>query len=87
MATDHEEDEEMVDIKPAKKKEPLSLEELKAKVEAQKAAEAKPRFVSKEERAKEAMRKREEQIAAQRQAIEEAKKKKIQYLEEARGKS
>lgn len=80
-----EEDEEMVDIvKPVKKKEPLSLEELKAKVEAQKAAEAKPKFMSKEERQKEAIRKREEQAATQRKMIEEVKKKNLQYLEDAR---
>jgi type I restriction-modification system DNA methylase subunit len=46
------------------KKEPLSLEELLAKKKAEEAEAAKPKFLTKAERAAEALRKRQEQVDA-----------------------
>ncbi|KAF6213821.1 hypothetical protein GE061_011543 [Apolygus lucorum] len=68
---EEEEDEE----KKAAKKEPLSLEELLAKKKAEEAEKAKPKFLTKEERAAEALRKRQEQVDAQRKALDEQRKK------------
>ena len=44
------------------KKDPLSLEELLEKKKAEEAEKAKPKFLTKEERVKEALRKRQEQV-------------------------
>uniref|UniRef100_A0A0V0G449 Probable ATP-dependent RNA helicase DDX23 n=3 Tax=Triatoma TaxID=30075 RepID=A0A0V0G449_TRIDM len=68
------EDEEE-EVKTVIKKEPLSLEELLAKKKAEEAEKSKPKFLSKEERAAEAIRKRQEQVDAQRKALEEQRKK------------
>lgn len=58
------------DAAAAKKKaEPLSLEELLTKKKAEEAARAKPVFISKEQRAQEAIKRRQEQVAAMRAAI------------------
>ena len=53
------------------RKEPLSLEELLAKKKAEEEARSKPKFLTKEERAAEALRKRQEQVEAQRNLQEE----------------
>lgn len=53
---------------PAEKRQPLSLDELVAKKNAEQAAESKPVFLSKEERAALAMKRRAEQVEAQAQA-------------------
>ena len=50
------------------KRQPLSLDELIAKRNAEQAAESKPVFLSKEERAALAMKRRAEQVEAQAQA-------------------
>lgn len=52
----------------SEKKQPLSLDELIAKRNAEQAAEAKPVFLSKEERAALALKRRAEQVEAQAQA-------------------
>ncbi|CRK93433.1 CLUMA_CG006969, isoform A [Clunio marinus] len=61
------EEEEIVDVK--KKVEPLSLEELLAKKKAEEMARSKPVFITKEQRAQEALKRRQEQVAAMRANI------------------
>ncbi|GAB0098266.1 RNA helicase [Sergentomyia squamirostris] len=53
----------------SKKVEPLSLEELLEKKKAEEAARSRPVFISKEQRAAEALKRRQEQVAAQRAAL------------------
>lgn len=60
-------DDDLIPAKP-KKKEPLSLEELLAKKKAEEAQKSKPVFISKEQRALEAIKRRQEQVAAMRSA-------------------
>ena len=55
----------------AEKRQPLSLDELIAKRNAEQAAEAKPVFLSKEERAALALKRRAEQVEAQAKARQE----------------
>ena len=55
----------------AEKRQPLSLEELVAKRTAEQTAEAKPVFLSREERAALAMKRRAEQVEAQAKARQE----------------
>lgn len=50
-----------------RKLEPLSLEELLAKKKSEEAARSKPVFITKEQRAAEAIKRRQEQVAAMRQ--------------------
>lgn len=52
----------------SKKAEPLSLEELLEKKKAEEAARSKPVFVTKEQRAAEALKRRQEEVAAMRAA-------------------
>lgn len=54
------------DEAPKKKAEPLSLEELLAKKKAEEQARSKPVFITKEQRAQEALKRRQEQVAAMR---------------------
>lgn len=61
-------DEEMPEV-VTKKKEPLSLEELLAKKKAEEEAKSKPVFLTKEQRAQEALKRRQEQVAAIRSAV------------------
>uniref|UniRef100_A0A1B0CEI7 Probable ATP-dependent RNA helicase DDX23 n=1 Tax=Lutzomyia longipalpis TaxID=7200 RepID=A0A1B0CEI7_LUTLO len=61
-------DEEIEEV-PQKKVEPLSLEELLEKKKAEEAARSRPVFISKEQRAAEALKRRQEQVAAQRAAL------------------
>lgn len=58
--------EEKPEVK--KKAEPLSLEELLAKKKAEEAAGSKPVFITKEQRAAEALKRRQEEVAAMRAA-------------------
>lgn len=63
------EDEEMLEEKPkVKKAEPLSLEELLEKKKREEEARAKPVFLTKEQRAAEALKRRQEEVAAMRAA-------------------
>ena len=57
------------------KKEPLSLEELLAKKKAEEEEAAKPKFLSKAERAAEALRKRQAQVEAIRKQQDDERKK------------
>ena len=81
---DEREEGEVVEPKAAIRKEPLSLEELKAKMEAEEAAKAKPVFLTKEQRAAEALRKRQEEADAMRKRADEDRKKRIEFHEAAR---
>lgn len=71
-------------VEPKVEKEPLSLEELKAKMEAEEAAKAKPVFLTKEQRAAEALRKRQEESEAIRRKADEERKKRTEFMEAAR---
>ncbi|XP_071966184.1 probable ATP-dependent RNA helicase DDX23 [Antedon mediterranea] len=75
------EDEE--EEKPVKK-EPLSLEEVLARKAAEQAALSKPKFLSKEERAKLALERRQQQVEEQRRKQDEEKNKQIQFIKEAK---
>jgi len=78
-------DEEEEDNKNGKSKvEPLSLEELLAKKKAEEAAKSKPKFLTKEERAAEALRKRAEKVEEIRRVQDEEKKKRDDYNKEGR---
>merc|ERR1712226_364360 len=74
------EDEE--DVKDASKPkiEPLSLEELLARKKAEEAEKAKPKFLTKEERQAEALRRRAEAVVEARR-IQDDEKKKIQEFQ------
>ncbi|PNF39597.1 putative ATP-dependent RNA helicase DDX23 [Cryptotermes secundus] len=78
---DEEEEEEPPLEEP--KKEPLSLEELLAKKQAEEAARSKPKFLTKEERAVEALRKRQQEVEEIRRKMEEDKKKRTEFGKEA----
>ncbi|CAH1404344.1 unnamed protein product [Nezara viridula] len=68
-------EEEEVEEISNNKKEPLSLEELLAKKKAEEAAKSKPKFLNKEERAAEAIRRRKEEVEAQRKVLDEQRKR------------
>ena len=63
---------------PPKKVEPISLEELKEKLK------NKPRFLTKEQRAAEALKRRQEEADAQRRRQEEEREKRKKFMEEAK---
>ncbi|XP_003400607.1 probable ATP-dependent RNA helicase DDX23 [Bombus affinis] len=69
-----EEEETDEKQKPPPKKEPLSLEELLAKKKAEEEARAKPKFLTKEERAALALQKRQEEVEAIRKQQEDIRK-------------
>ncbi|OWF36294.1 probable ATP-dependent RNA helicase DDX23 [Mizuhopecten yessoensis] len=66
--------------KDAKKVVPLSLEELLAKKKAEEEALSKPKFLTKEERAAEALKRRQEAVDLQRKKIEEERQKQKEFL-------
>ena len=68
----------------AVKKEPLSLDELKARMEAEEAAKSKPVFLTKEQRAAEALKRRQEEAQAMKEKQEEERRKRIEFMEEPR---
>jgi ATP-dependent RNA helicase DDX23/PRP28 len=55
-----------------------------AKKKAEEEANSKPKFLTKEERAAEAIRKRQEQVDAQRKAQEEERKKRMEFFQAAK---
>nr|CAD7428826.1 unnamed protein product [Timema monikensis] len=61
------------------KKEPLSLEELLAKKQFEEAARSKPKFLTKEERAAEALRKRQAEVEEIRRKADEERKKRAEF--------
>ncbi|GFT76059.1 probable ATP-dependent RNA helicase DDX23 [Nephila pilipes] len=66
------------------KKEPLSLEELMAKRQAEEMARSKPVFLTKEQRAAEALKRRQQEVDEQRKKMEEERKLRMHFLEEAK---
>ncbi|CAJ0578326.1 unnamed protein product, partial [Mesorhabditis spiculigera] len=64
--------------------DPPSLEELLSKKKAAEAAEAKPKFLSKEERAALAIKRREEEVAKQKAAQKEIEDNRKRFMEEAK---
>ncbi|XP_035220370.1 probable ATP-dependent RNA helicase DDX23 [Stegodyphus dumicola] len=66
------------------KKEPLSLEELKAKMQAEEMARSKPVFLTKEQRAAEALKRRQQEVEEQRKRMEEERKIRLHFMEEAK---
>ncbi|KAH6939648.1 hypothetical protein HPB50_020249 [Hyalomma asiaticum] len=79
-----EKDEEQEEATSATKKEPLSLEELMAKKKAEEDARSKPVFLTKEQRAAEALKRRQQEVQEQRQRMEEERKKRQQFFEQAK---
>ncbi|CAH8459903.1 unnamed protein product [Heterobilharzia americana] len=67
------------------KRVPISLEELISRKKAEEAEQIKPKFISKEERIQEALRRRQAEVQAQREKQMEAFKKQTEYLESAKG--
>lgn len=76
--TNKKEESDVEEVKPETKpevptkKEPLSLEELLAKKKAEEQARSKPVFISKEQRAAEALKRRQEEVAAMKAAASTA---------------
>ncbi|XP_015916717.1 probable ATP-dependent RNA helicase DDX23 [Parasteatoda tepidariorum] len=66
------------------KKEPLSLEELMAKKQAEEMARSKPVFLTKEQRAAEALKRRQKEVEEQRKRMDEERKIRMQFMEEAK---
>ncbi|CAL8079670.1 unnamed protein product [Calicophoron daubneyi] len=66
------------------KKVPISLEELIARKKAEEAELNKPKFISKEQRQAEALKRRQEEVAAMRQKQMEEIKKQTDYLQKSR---
>ncbi|XP_059174183.1 probable ATP-dependent RNA helicase DDX23 [Physella acuta] len=79
-----EEEEDNENKKRADKKVPLSLEELLAKKKAEEAALSKPKFLTKEERVAEALRKRQEAADEARRKMDEERKKQIDFIKAAK---
>jgi len=69
---------------PKSKVEPLSLEELLAKKKAEEAEKSKPKFLTKEERAAEALRRRAEKVEEMRRVQDEEKKKREDFNKEGK---
>ncbi|CAH8834481.1 unnamed protein product [Trichobilharzia szidati] len=66
------------------KRVPISLEELISRKKAEEAEQIKPKFISKEERIQEALRRRQAEVQAQREKQMQALKKQTEYLESAK---
>ncbi|CAL1288002.1 unnamed protein product [Larinioides sclopetarius] len=66
------------------KKEPLSLEELMAKRQAEEMARSKPVFLTKEQRTAEALKRRQQEVEEQRKRMDEERKIRMQFMEEAK---
>lgn len=66
------------------KRQPLSLEELLAKKKAEQEALSKPKFLTKEERAAEALKKRQEEVDAIRKNQDEERRKRVEFMSTAR---
>ncbi|KAH9518403.1 DEAD (Asp-Glu-Ala-Asp) box polypeptide 23 [Bulinus truncatus] len=81
---DNKDDEDENKEQKPKKKVPLSLEELLAKKKAEEAALSKPKFLTKEERIAEALRKRQEAADEARRKMDEERNKQIEFLKAAK---
>ncbi|KAI8816049.1 P-loop containing nucleoside triphosphate hydrolase protein [Fimicolochytrium jonesii] len=69
---------------PAKKKVPISLEELLQKKTEEKAAADKPKFLSKEERAQLALEKRQREVEEQRRKQEDERQARVAFFSESK---
>jgi len=67
-----------------KKRVPLSLEEILAKKKTEDEQLSKPKFLTKEERVAEAIKRREEQVEAQRKLLEDERKKQEDFMKAAK---
>lgn len=76
-------DEKDLKIRDESKKEPLSLEELLTKKKAEEAAKSKPVFLTKEQRAAEAIKRRQEEVDRIRKQ-QDAERKIIEYAKSSR---
>ncbi|KAL7645533.1 UNVERIFIED_CONTAM: hypothetical protein RMT77_003919 [Armadillidium vulgare] len=77
-------DEEAMDEEKKVKKEPLSLEEMVMRKREEELALSKPKFLNKEERAAEALRKRQEQVEEIRRRQEEERRAREKMYQEGR---
>ncbi|KAB7496058.1 putative ATP-dependent RNA helicase DDX23 [Armadillidium nasatum] len=77
-------DEEAMDEEKKLKKEPLSLEEMVMRKREEELALSKPKFLNKEERAAEALRKRQEQVEEIRRRQEEERRTREKMYQEGR---
>ncbi|KAK4337027.1 hypothetical protein RND71_044003 [Anisodus tanguticus] len=68
----------------SKKKEPISLEELKEKLKNEEQEKSKPKFLTKEQRAQEALKRRELEALSQKRKIEEERDKRKKFIDEAK---
>ena len=66
------------------KKEPLSLEEVKARMEAEAASKSRPVFLTKEQRALEALKRRQEEVLSTKRRQEEERIKRQQFMESSK---
>ncbi|KAL9965997.1 hypothetical protein ACROYT_G024002 [Oculina patagonica] len=80
---DNKKDEEEQEQEKTAKVEPLSLEEMIARREAEKKAQEKPTFLTKEQRAMEALKRRQQQVEEQRKKTEEERQMREKFLREA----
>jgi len=76
--------EDVDEIQRKEKVEPLSLEELLAKKKAEEAEKSKPKFLTKEERAAEALKRRAEKVEEIRRVQDEEKKKRVDFDKEGK---
>jgi len=82
LKSEESEEDKQSDSKEAlNKKEPLSLEELIAKKKAEVEARSKPVFLTKEQRAIEAVKRRQEAVEEQRKRMDEERKARMSFLE------
>lgn len=66
------------------KKIPISLEELISRKKAEEAEQIKPKFISREQREQEALRRRQAEVQAQKDRQMEAMRKQAEYLKQAK---
>merc|ERR1719186_511215 len=76
--------EDVDEIQRKEKVEPLSLEELLAKKKAEEAEKSKPKFLTKEERAAEALKRRAEKVEEIRRVQDEEKKRRVDFDKEGK---
>ncbi|GAB6030482.1 DEAD (Asp-Glu-Ala-Asp) box polypeptide 23 [Chamberlinius hualienensis] len=80
LKTEEEQSDELK-MPPPPKREPLSLEELIAKQKAEADAKSKPVFLSREERAQIAIKRRQQQAEELRKRQDEERKSRMQFME------
>jgi len=67
-----------------KKRVPLSLEEILSKKKAEEAALSKPKFLTKEDRVADAIKRRQEQVDSQRLLVDDERKRQTDFLKAAK---